>query len=159
VTLRLPAFRFLHFCFFVARVEQSETRERQPSRTFVPGFRCAQSRLRNDETGVTEDRKPGPTPALSLDQTGFALHVTVFCRRALRSLSRAENLGRQYVSRECERHPPPRSGGGGPLELAQRANRGGGGAGRGASLAAQKFLVARRSERTCPKITEIPAPR
>ena len=33
--------------YFVARVEQSETRERQPSRTFVPGFRCAQSGLRN----------------------------------------------------------------------------------------------------------------
>src|SRR5580693_9036687 len=47
-TQRLPAFRFLHF--FVARVEQSETRERQWSRTFVPGFRFAQSRLRNGET-------------------------------------------------------------------------------------------------------------
>src|SRR5580700_4117396 len=32
---------------------------------------------------------------------------------------------------------PRDSGGGGPLELAQRANRGGGGAGRGASLSAQ----------------------
>src|ERR1700688_271505 len=31
-------------------------------------------------------------------------------------------------------HPPPRSGGGGPLELAQRANRGGGGACSAASL-------------------------
>src|SRR5580704_1585550 len=60
VTLRLPAFRFLHF--FVARVERSETRERRWSQTFVPGFRCAQSRLRNDETGVSEDRKLGPTP-------------------------------------------------------------------------------------------------
>ena len=34
---------------------------------------------------VTEDRKTGPTPALSLDRTGFALHVTVFCWRAIRS--------------------------------------------------------------------------
>jgi hypothetical protein len=33
--------------------------------------------------------------------------------------------------------PPPRSGGGGPLELAQRANRGGGGAGLGASFSVQ----------------------
>ena len=27
---------------------------------------------------VTEERKPGPTPALSLDRTGFALDVTIF---------------------------------------------------------------------------------
>src|SRR5580692_7742630 len=46
--------------FFVARVEQSETRERRWSRTFVPGFRCAQSRLRNDETGVSEDESQAP---------------------------------------------------------------------------------------------------
>src|ERR1700733_10769397 len=42
--------------------------------------------------------------------------------------------------------PPPRSGGGGPLELAKRASRGGGGAGLAASLSLQKALVARRSE-------------
>src|SRR5579862_2689904 len=54
----LPSF------YFVARVERSETRERRWSRTFVPGFRCAQSGLRNGETGITENRKPGPTPAL-----------------------------------------------------------------------------------------------
>src|SRR5580704_18234512 len=48
------------------------------------------------------------------------------------------------VSRERDRlrHPPPRSGGGGPLELAQRANRGGGGAGLEASFSLQKFLFA-----------------
>src|SRR5580700_6740968 len=44
---------------------------------------------------------------------------------------------------------PRDSGGGGPLELAQRANRGGGGAGRGASLSLSKILFAGRSERTC----------
>jgi len=27
---------------------------------------------------VTEERKAGPTPALSLDQTGFAIDVTIF---------------------------------------------------------------------------------
>src|SRR5580704_15467221 len=42
---------------------------------------------------------------------------------------------------------PRDSGGGGPLELAKRANRGGGGAGRGASLSVQKILCAGRSER------------
>jgi hypothetical protein len=83
VTLRLPAFRFLQFFFFVARVEQSETRERQSSRTFVPGFRCAQSGLRNDETGITEDRKAGPTPGFLLSKAGFAFDVTVFCWRAI----------------------------------------------------------------------------
>src|SRR5580700_5043263 len=41
---------------------------------------------------------------------------------------------------------PRDSGGGGPLELAQRANRGGGGAGRGASLSLQNISVARRGE-------------
>src|SRR5580692_13202582 len=45
---------------FVARVERSETRERRCSRTFVPGFRCAQSRLRNDETRVSEDESQAP---------------------------------------------------------------------------------------------------
>src|SRR5580700_8828435 len=42
---------------------------------------------------------------------------------------------------------PRDAGGGGPLELAQRANRGGGGAGRGASFSLQEILAARRSER------------
>src|SRR5579864_614983 len=37
--------------------------------------------------------------------------------------------------------PPPRSGGGGPLELAKRANRGGGGAGLGASLSVQRMTA------------------
>jgi hypothetical protein len=52
--------RSASFIYFVARVEQSETRERRWSRTFVPGFRCAQSRLRNDETGVSEDESQAP---------------------------------------------------------------------------------------------------
>src|SRR5579864_105060 len=46
---------------------------------------------------------------------------------------------------------PRASGGGGPLELAQRANRGGGGAGRGASFSLQKILFAGRNER--PKMS------
>src|SRR5580700_11265229 len=45
---------------FVARVERSETRERRWSQTFVPGFRCAQSGLRNDETRVSEDESQAP---------------------------------------------------------------------------------------------------
>src|SRR5580692_10067901 len=45
---------------FVARVEQSETRERRCSRTFVPGFRCAQSGLRNGETGVANKETEAP---------------------------------------------------------------------------------------------------
>ena len=52
-----------------------------------------------------------------------------------------------HASRERLPFPPPRSGGGGPLELAQRANRGGGGAGRGASFSLLKILFAGRSER------------
>jgi hypothetical protein len=89
VCRRSASFNF----FFVARVERSETRERQSSQTFVPGFRCAQSGLQG-ETGITEERKSGPTPALSLDRTGFAIDLTVFCWRALRFLSRAtENSG------------------------------------------------------------------
>src|SRR3984957_20134015 len=50
----LPSF------IFVARVEQSETRERRWSRTFVPGFRCAQSGLRNGETGVANKETEAP---------------------------------------------------------------------------------------------------
>jgi hypothetical protein len=50
VALRLPAFRFLHLILEVL----------------------------SGEAGVTEDRKAGTTPALSLDRTGFALDVTVF---------------------------------------------------------------------------------
>src|SRR5580704_440099 len=53
------------------------------------------------------------------------------------------------VSRERDRFSfrPRDSGGGGPLELAQRANRGGGGAGLRASMLVQNVLFARRSER------------
>src|SRR6202035_4050576 len=47
---------------------------------------------------------------------------------------------------------PRDSGGGGPLELAQRANRGGGGAGRGASFSLQIFLFARRRERASENV-------
>ena len=50
---------FIHF--FVARVERSETRERRRSRTFVPGFRRAQSGLRNHVYGRPKDR-PHPCP-------------------------------------------------------------------------------------------------
>jgi hypothetical protein len=35
------------------------------------------------ETGVTEERKAGTTPALSLHRTGFALDVTVFYWRTI----------------------------------------------------------------------------
>src|SRR5579864_2226185 len=94
--------------FFVAWVERSETRERRWSRTFVPGFRCAQSRLRNDETDATEDRKTGPTPAPSLDRTGFALDVITFLP-ARDPIARIINRGRKNA-RETEvlcreRHP------------------------------------------------------
>ena len=52
--------RSASFFYFVARVEQSETRERRRSRTFVPGFRCAQSRLRNDETAKRTNERQAP---------------------------------------------------------------------------------------------------
>ena len=53
------------FFFFVARVERSETRERQSSRTFVPGFRCAQPGLRNGETAQRKtERQAPPLPFL-----------------------------------------------------------------------------------------------
>ncbi|HLN40285.1 MAG TPA: hypothetical protein VK337_21070 [Xanthobacteraceae bacterium] len=48
VTLRLPAFRFLHL--FLGLIGRSST----------------------------DERKTGATPALSLDRTGFALDVTTF---------------------------------------------------------------------------------
>src|SRR4029077_20827928 len=51
--------RSASFIYFVARVEQSETRERRRSRTFVPGFRCAQSGLQG-ETRVSEDQSQAP---------------------------------------------------------------------------------------------------
>jgi hypothetical protein len=44
----------------------------------------------------------------------------------------------RIAPRECNYFPPPRSGGGGPLELAQRANRGGGGACGDESLSLKK---------------------
>src|SRR5580704_4639190 len=75
-----------------------------------------------------------------------ALCLPLFFWRPTRGTGFTQNSDAD-ASRERRHFPPPRSGGGGPLELAQRANRGGGGAGRGASLAAQKILVARRSER------------
>ena len=52
---------------------------------------------------------------------------------------------RQKIERS---HYPPRdSGGGGPLELAKRANRGGGGAGRGASFSLRKVLFAEEARK------------
>src|ERR1700724_1992025 len=60
VTLRLPAFRFLHFSFFVARMERSVIRGGRAAGYFVPGLRFAQSGLRNDETGVSEDESQAP---------------------------------------------------------------------------------------------------
>jgi hypothetical protein len=50
MTLRLPAFRFLHL---LLEVWIGEAR-------------------------VTDERKAGPTPALSQDRTGFALDVNTF---------------------------------------------------------------------------------
>jgi hypothetical protein len=41
------------------------------------------------EARVTDERKAGPTPALSLDRTGFAIEVTVFFQRAIHARSRA----------------------------------------------------------------------
>ena len=50
---------------------------------------------------------------------------------------------------------PRDSGGGGPLELAKRANRGGGGAGLAASLSLPKFsLEEDASERGCLDVTQ-----
>jgi hypothetical protein len=92
--------RSASFIFFVARVEQSETRERRRNRTFVPGFRCAQSGLQG-ETDVTEDRKAGPTPALSLDRTGFALDVTAFLQaRDPFAIVRMTKRGRKSAPRD-----------------------------------------------------------
>src|SRR5580700_1479174 len=55
---------------------------------------------------------------------------------------RAENSDAKNASRERDRFSfrPRDSGGGGPLELAKRANRGGGGAGLDASLSLPKVL-------------------
>jgi hypothetical protein len=50
VTLRLPAFRFLHLLLEVLI----------------------------GEARVMDERKAGTTPALSLDRTGFALDVSIF---------------------------------------------------------------------------------
>src|SRR5580704_3548379 len=75
-----------------------------------------------------------------------ALCLPLFFWRPTRGTGFTQNSDAD-ASRERRHFPPPRSGGGGPLELAQRANRGGGGAGRGASLSVRKVLVARRSER------------
>ena len=62
-TLRLPAFRFLHFIRLIRRNRNSE------------------------------ERKTGPTPDLSLDRTGFALDVTVFyLARAIVRASRLSDL-------------------------------------------------------------------
>jgi hypothetical protein len=80
------------------------------------------AKLPNGEARVTDERKAGPTPALSFDRTGFALHVTVFCRRAKHSLSRAkENSGaetrrenegvcHEIPARLARRTPSPRRG-------------------------------------------------
>jgi hypothetical protein len=63
VTRRLPAFRFLHL---LVEVLIGEAR-------------------------VTDERKAGPTPALSLDRTGFALDVnTILQAREIIRASRAE---------------------------------------------------------------------
>src|SRR5580700_6167520 len=79
--------------------------------------------------------------------------ICAFRRSASPYISGGEHVGLAWqnsdadASRERLPFPPPRSGGGGPLELAQRANRGGGGAGREASFSLQEILAARRSER------------
>jgi hypothetical protein len=62
--MRLPAFRFL---YFVARVERSETRERHPSRTIVPGFRCRSIRATCSQ-GMIEP-KAGSTAALGVTRS------------------------------------------------------------------------------------------
>jgi hypothetical protein len=64
VTLRLPAFRFLHLCLEVLIWRSS-----------------------------TEDRKTGATPALSLHRTGFAFDVIVFCRRAFAPMTKVGRQG------------------------------------------------------------------
>ena len=70
VTLRLPAFRFLHLILEVLIWRSS-----------------------------TEERKAGPTPALSLDRTGFALDVTTFLQaRDPFATARRKKLGRDTRS-------------------------------------------------------------
>ena len=59
------------------------------------------TKLRNGEARVTEDRKAGPTPALSLDRTGFALDVTAFLQARAPFALRAHNeRGRQSAPRD-----------------------------------------------------------
>src|ERR1700719_1836975 len=96
VTLRLPAFRFLRF--FVARVEQSETRERQSSGIFVPGFRCAQSRLRNDETRVTETESQAPP--LTFSKPSRVRHADR-ASPALRGMRRRMPFSQLPFSQQC----------------------------------------------------------
>src|SRR5580704_13117130 len=82
-----------------------------------------------------------------------------FWRQKLGGFGRQNSDAGASRERDGSRHPPPRSGGGGPLELAKRANRGGGGAGLEASLSSQKSLFAKRSERTCSDVTRTLAAR
>jgi hypothetical protein len=72
VTLRLPAFRFLQF--FVARMSEAKSGSGIEA---AQSFPDVASLIRATKPG-TEERKPGPTPVLSLDRTGFALDVTTF---------------------------------------------------------------------------------
>jgi hypothetical protein len=72
VTLRLPAFRFL-LLFIEVLIWRSST----------------------------EDRKTGPTPALSLHRTGFALDVTTFLQtRDPFSIVRGMKRGRKSAPRD-----------------------------------------------------------
>src|SRR5580700_9404683 len=76
VTLRLPASRFLQFCRVVLSEAKPTRLGREEStawaRRFAPLPTLRTTKPRN---GKKKDR---PTPALSLDRTGFALHVTAF---------------------------------------------------------------------------------
>jgi hypothetical protein len=71
VCRRSASFNF----FFVARVERSETRERRRSRTFVPGFRCAQSGLQAKLAQGTNERQAPPL-TFSYSEPGFAFDIT-----------------------------------------------------------------------------------
>ena len=70
-TLRLPAFRFLLLCLEVLIWRSS-----------------------------TDERKAGTAPGFPFPRTGFALHVTVSCWRAIHSRSRMTKLARAERQKE-----------------------------------------------------------
>ena len=103
------------------------------------------TKLRNGEARVTDDRQTGTTPTLSLDRTSFALHVTVFCRRAKHSLSRAKESSGAETRRENEGvcHEIP-------ARLARRTPSPRRGEGWGEGFGSLSFCSEVRTPSTCP---------